>query len=164
MSGTLASRAPRIPELYERQPRCRICRDVNRVGYVDAQLARGISATSISKMMEEMNLPTSTQMILSHQKHYVPPAAPATVTNKEDLAVLIRDRTLQAVKQGKLEPTIAHGLQAQKILDDRVNKTSDRDFIVQMARLLSGADAPAGFLPPPELVVIEGHAEEVIEE
>jgi len=151
--------APRLPELYPARKRCRICNDVSRQAFVDAQLAKGLSAPTVSKLCAEINLPTTPQVIISHRKHYV---APITVSaGKEDLARLIRDRVVQGVKSGALEPTVSHGLEAQRLLDAREAKTTDKEMLVTLGRLLSGAMPPAGFLPPPSLVVIDGTAEEV---
>lgn len=157
------TRAPKVPDLYQRQPRCAICKNVALLPWVDSQLAKAMSAPYISKTATEtMNMPVSIQIVRSHAKHYVP-AIPAQASTPEDLAILVRDRTVQALKTGTLEPTISHGLQAQQILDRRAEKTNDRETMLNMARLLSGAGA-AGFLAPPEMVVIEGESERISEE
>jgi hypothetical protein len=161
------TRAPTIPETIPKPRRCTICRDLDRLAYVDAQLAKGMSATYIARVLtERMTMPTSPEVILSHAKHYVAPV-PVQATKAEDLAILVRDRTVEAMKEGRLEPTIQHGLQAQALLDKRAEKTSDRELAITMARLLSGAGAPVAFLPPPQLVIgpdIEGEARDLDED
>lgn len=63
-----------------------------------------------------------------------------------DLAALVRDNVISRVAEGELEPTIAEGLRAQEMLDRRVEKQGDRDMMLQLAGLLSGATPPVALL------------------
>lgn len=63
-----------------------------------------------------------------------------------DLAALVRDNVYARVEEGVLEPTLAEGLRAQEMLDRRADKQGDRDMMLQLAGLLSGATAPVALL------------------
>jgi hypothetical protein len=65
-----------------------------------------------------------------------------------DLAVLVRDKTLESVLSGRLEPTLQHGLMAQAMLDKRVERAADRQLAVTLAGMLAGAVAPARIIIP----------------
>lgn len=75
-----------------------------------------------------------------------------------DIAALVRDTVIERVETGELVPTIAEGLRAQEILDRRAEKGEDRNLILQVAQLLSGA-APVALLGDGN--VIEGEYTEV---
>lgn len=158
---------PKIPESIPQARRCSICRDLRRLPYVDASLAKGLSAVFIADTLTNtMQLKTSPETVNNHKKHYVAPP-PEEARKPEDLAILVRDRTVAAIKEGRLEPSVAHGLQAQALLDKRAEKATDRDVAMALSRLLAGAGS--GFAPPPRLIVssvdddmvIEGEAFEV---
>jgi hypothetical protein len=148
--------APKIPELYRLNARCRICKNPEVLAYVDAQLTRGMTATFIALFLtDKMSTPTTPNIVLSHKKHFIAPL-PEQAAKKEDLAILVRDRTVEAIREGRLEPTISHGLQAQALIDRRTEKTNDQNLMLAMARALSGG--PAGYLEPPDDLIIEGEA------
>ena len=152
-------RVPKIAEIIPAPRRCAICNDKRKTAYVDAQLAKGLSASFIAATLtNDMNLKTGATAVNSHRKHYVP--IPKAAKKPMDLAILIRDRTVELVEQGGLEPTIRDGLAAVAILDKRAEKTQDRDVVLMMARLLSGAQV-SGFLGPPSELIIDGEAVEV---
>lgn len=74
-----------------------------------------------------------------------------------DFATLVQKRAAAMLAEGNLKVTASHGLQAQSLLDRRVEKAADRDLALNMARLLSGSVIMA----PQE--VIEGRAIEVFD-
>jgi membrane peptidoglycan carboxypeptidase len=74
-----------------------------------------------------------------------------------DFAQAIRAEANRLLAEGKLHVTAQHGLQAQALLDRRVEKAADRKLLVQVAGLLSGTVSLAG--PPDDL--IEGEWSEV---
>lgn len=63
-----------------------------------------------------------------------------------DLAALVRDNVFARVEEGTLEPTLSEGLRAQEMLDRRTEKAGDRDLMIQLAGLLSGATQPVALL------------------
>lgn len=63
-----------------------------------------------------------------------------------DLAALVRDNVFARVEEGDLQPTLAEGLRAQEMLDRRSEKGADRDLMIQLAGLLSGASMPVALL------------------
>jgi len=63
-----------------------------------------------------------------------------------DLAALVRDNVYARVEEGVLEPSLAEGLRAQEMLDRRADKQGDRDMMLTLAGLLSGATTPVALL------------------
>jgi hypothetical protein len=72
-----------------------------------------------------------------------------------DFATLVQRRAAQMLNDGQLRVTASHGIQAQALLDRRVEKAADRDLALNMARLLSGSIA----MPP--MTVIDSRAVDV---
>ncbi len=79
-----------------------------------------------------------------------------------DLAQLVRDNVFARVEEGELEPSLAEGLRAQEMLDRRADKQGDRDMMLTLAGLLSGATPPVALLN--DGLTIEGEFREVAEE
>jgi hypothetical protein len=79
-----------------------------------------------------------------------------------DLASLVRDSVYARVEAGVLEPTIAEGLRAQEALDRRMERGADREMLVTLAGLLSGAAQPVALLADGN--TIEGDFREVDDE
>lgn len=63
-----------------------------------------------------------------------------------DLAALVRDNVFARVEEGLLEPSLTEGLRAQEMLDRRAEKGADRDMMIALAGLLSGASTPVALL------------------
>ena len=74
-----------------------------------------------------------------------------------DLAKAVRDKAKERLDNGELKPNMRDGLQAQALLDRREEKQKDRNFMLSLARLTSGATHEV-----PAAIVIEGEAEEVV--
>jgi DNA-binding XRE family transcriptional regulator len=117
--------------------------------------AKGLSAVFISHELTNMGKPISPEALLAHKKHYLPPINVAAKSEK-DLAILVRDRTIEAIEEGRLEPNIRDGLTAQGLLDRRIEKVDDRNTALALARLLSGRTDASMLLAPDNVVVIEG--------
>ena len=79
----------------------------------------------------------------------------ATTPAEIDFASLVQKRAVQLLKTGDLRVTTTHGLQAQALLDRRLEKQADRDLALNMARLLSGA------IQMTPITVIESRALEI---
>lgn len=82
----------------------------------------------------------------------------ATTVVERDFAVAIQKQALAELAKGTLRVTTKDGLLAQQLLDKRAEKAKDREFIMNLARLVSGAGAP-----PPD-TVIEGEFNELVDE
>ena len=67
-------------------------------------------------------------------------------TEDKDLAAIVRDKTLTAVRAGKLKPTLQHGLMAQAMLDKRAERAADRQLAIRLAAMLAGGQPPAGII------------------
>jgi len=63
-----------------------------------------------------------------------------------DLAALVRDNVFARVEEGTLEPSLSEGLRAQEMLDRRDERKGDRDMMLTLAGLLSGASVPVALL------------------
>ena len=65
-----------------------------------------------------------------------------------DLAELVRDKAIEGVVQGRLEVDVKAGLAAQVILDRPAERAEQRDFMLNLAQLLSGGghSAPADLI------------------
>jgi hypothetical protein len=73
-----------------------------------------------------------------------------------DFAAMVQQRAVALMAQGQLKVTTKDGLQAQALLDRRLEKQADRELSLNMARLLSGSIA---MVPT---TVIEGRSVEVL--
>lgn len=71
----------------------------------------------------------------------------------KDLATVVRDKTLTAVREGRLKPTLQHGLMAQSMLDKRAERAADRQLAIKLAAMLAGG------LPPPSVIKVVGPQE-----
>jgi hypothetical protein len=80
--------------------------------------------------------------------------APAPVYEKAgsgtttDIAELVAKRAADGIADGTLRVTTAHGLQAQAMIDRRLDKRRDRELAISLARMLGG-----GMAVPERLVV-----------
>lgn len=85
-------------------------------------------------------------------------------SHPDDLAVMVRKRAAERLREGDIEPSLRDGLKAQELLDRRAEKSKDRELGITIARLLAGVQAPRDVLPDVRTVgveVIEGEAVEV---
>jgi len=90
---------------------------------------------------------------------------PKDISEGADFAQTVTNLTMKAMRDGKAEPTIRDGLQAQALLDKRAEKAEDRRFMLNLARALAGGGlgTPELLLPEPMKdvsPVIEGEYEE----
>jgi hypothetical protein len=79
-----------------------------------------------------------------------------------DLAQLVRDNVFARVEEGTLEPSLSEGLRAQEMLDRRNEKGADRDLMLHLAGLLSGATTPLALLS--DGTTVEGEFTEIANE
>jgi glycine/D-amino acid oxidase-like deaminating enzyme len=144
---------------------CQTCADITRKSVTDAMLAKGLSGVFIAHELTKLGLKTTDNMVNSHRKHYLPPVDQDAAKREKDLAILVRDRTYDAIVAGRLEPNVRDGITAQGLLDRREEKVDDRNTALALARLLSGRGDPnIELLAPDHVVVIDGVYQEVEEE
>lgn len=158
------------------EPRCMVCRNKTFKPIIDHALSDGVSAAQIVRDVGAGGFAISAETINRHREHYMPPVEKIVVKDGmqqimkprgTDLAIKVRDMTLDAIEQGRLNiedsnwKNVGPGLSAQKILDTREQKMDSRKTKIALAILLSGGP------PPPELIesgeVIEGEAVEVVD-
>lgn len=134
--------------------RCPVCKPQNRA-QVHTLLASGMSATAIETQLRAAGRPIKQETINRHLRAclggVVPEFDEATMqavadSSKTamdgaamDFAVLVQRKATALLASGDLRVTATHGLQAQALLDRRLEKQADRDLTLNMARLLSGA-------------------------
>lgn len=120
------------------------------------KLGRGIKRETLGKHFR-VCLGGVTPEVLSQQ---IADATKGAVTQAEmDFAILVQQRATELLREGALRVTASHGLAAQALLDRRAEKAADRDLMLNMARLLSGAISMAPMeviearnVTPPELL------------
>jgi hypothetical protein len=143
-------------------PKCKICKDPVFRKAVDAKLVAGLAILAIGRQMRDAGYPTTSQpMIWRHQQHAKPflqKAREDSTRKSKDLAIVVRDKVLEAVEDGSLSVTdrnwknVTPGLQAQNLLDKREARVDDRKTADLLARLLYGA--PGVIVMPPERLLI----------
>lgn len=128
-------------------------------------LGEGIGGYTIERVMRERGHPVKRETIAKHvneclggdPKHaavihdIAQKAERGEITRKQaetDFAVAVQKKALDALEEGHLRVTTKDGLVAQQLLDKRAEKERDRAFVIDLARLLSGAGAP----PPDEYI------------
>jgi SRSO17 transposase len=124
---------------------------------VDAFLAAGRKANAIEQEMRKIGVPTKQETILKHLRVCLNNQRPdgriltdAVVgRSKYDFATSVRDEAQRLLDAGQLKIRSSDGLWAQSLLDKREEKKADRDFLTNLALLLTGTPAP------PEIIVGE---------
>jgi len=152
------SKAPRPPGVRGVQPkRCKVCARPAVGGLVDKAIEQGESDNTIFALLLRAGLtrtdgPFPPGVIAWHRmggewceagkKNIEGTAAAREVVVVPDLATLVRDKAVKMVQQGKLKPTLQHGLMAQALLDKRVERAADRQLALTVAGMLAGTPAP----------------------
>lgn len=147
--------------------RCTIC-EGHKAEPINAFLQAGRAPYWIEGKMRELGAPTKAETIKKHLTICLSgdPARASllgeTAGNGKpppnlnaDFAQAIREEANKRLAAGDLRVTAAHGLQAQALIDRRIEKQADRALMVQLAALLTG-----GSMNPPE-DLIEGEWREV---
>jgi hypothetical protein len=118
------------------RPRCSL-HEGARADFVNDLLARGWSATNIASAATKAGLHIRVETITAHRRVCFGRETTAEAEmSKADLAILVRDRV--AKELGALPVTVKDGLMAQQLIDRREEQRRDRQFMVNLARLLSG--------------------------
>lgn len=141
---------PQLP-----RPKCKVCDNKARRPIIDAALEQGVSAAFIAREQIKTGWSITPATISRHKQHYQ-----ADVRGKafrpKDLAVLVRDKTIEAIEEGRLtidDPlwkNVNPGLRAQQILDARARSADLNKLAFTLSVLIAGG-SPSGYLAPPEL-------------
>ena len=145
---------------------CLVCANLTLRDMVNARFAEGASVSGVSREVHEAGYRVSYMSVRVHREHTNTPQMSMALAKQEgakpkDLAVVVRDRTLEAVENGELVPTdtnwrnVTPGLQAQSLLDRREQKVDDRKTALLLAQLLYGGGAVVAG-PPERLLLGDG--------
>lgn len=132
---------------------------------ITAMIADGQGYATIERAMREKGHPIKRETVKAHVElclgndashaktiqKIVAAAERGEITRKQaetDFAVAVQKQALHELGEGHLRVTTKDGLVAQQLLDKRAEKERDRAFVMDLARLISGAGAP----PPPEII------------
>lgn len=145
--------------------RCSICQNKVRKPIIDAALDKGLSNAIIARDMTETGWPLGPLIVARHRRHYfaTTPArvvdgivVPARIREK-DLAIIVRDRTLEAIEDGRLDiesdnwSNVGPGLRAQGQIESRTTNKNDRKALLAIGIMLLGGGRPV----PEEALGIE---------
>ena len=158
--------------------RCQVCVNLPLKDFINARFGEGVAVQPTWKQAREAGYKLTYAAVRIHREHTNTPQMQMALSKAEgvkprDLAVVVRDRTLEAVESGELQITdsnwrnITPGLQAQSLLDKREQKVDDRKTALLLAEILYGG--ATGLATPPERLLIsdgediEGEFVEVLE-
>lgn len=122
---------------------CRICSEPELRATID-----GLLADERSFLFIERQTGIGRRPIANHARRCAERPMKAT-----DFATAVRNEAAKLLAEGKLHVRTTDGLAAQGLLDRRAEKAADRQLLVEMARLLSGAGKLGTVRPPDQLLV-----------
>lgn len=135
---------------------CSICSDPEKKAWVEAQHALGFSSNAMEPRSREWGRPMKQETIMRHLRHLNGSSLATTdpLVNidraadqpKADVATLVQAEVVRKLEDGTARVTVQHGLQAQQLIDRRLERQKDRELAVTLARLLHSPS------PPPRLV------------
>ncbi len=154
---------------------CKIDRD-EKASVINALLASGVPMVQIERQMKAEGYVIKRETIKRHMERcvlgtpgagapkpaLVRPAAPngRPRATSQDIAILVQRRVAERLNDPDtlMRVDVKDGLAAQALLDKRAEKEKDRAFVLNLARLLSGAgqDTP--------LEIVDGEYVEVSDE
>lgn len=150
---------------------CVICKNASAKRACNDMLRQGITGKGIAETMTFGGFPVTAPTVLSHKKHAaVETQVPATLTNKRDLAHVVRDRVQTMVEEEEIDfldknhmAAVNAGLKAESEINKQVNKAENRKL--DLVALLSGASRGRLGVPAALLIddgnTIEGEFEPV---
>jgi hypothetical protein len=122
------------------------------VEIIDLMVSNGGASTRIERHLRSLGTPIKAETITRHKRvclginDLVPRPARAVAAQvgsvkqvETDFATAVQKEALKLLEEGGMKITAKDGLGAQKLLDDREAKQKDREFVMNLARLLSGA-------------------------
>lgn len=150
--------------------RCQVCKSP-LCPEVNSRLVRGDSTEDIAAWTARLgvSLTLHPRALRRHREKHLPEARPTVPVEARttgdlkggDLARLTRDLVYAKAEAGILDPTLSEGLRAQEMIDRREAKTQDRDMMLALAGLLSGATVPVALAyPVPQFAIEDPYAEE----
>lgn len=153
--------------------RCKICANKVRKPGIDAALTAGLTAAQIARDADATGWPLDASTVVRHREHYITdPKAAHPGIHGRDLLAVVRDMTLEAIDEGRLDiedknwKNVGPGITAQKGMDQREFKKDDRKTALAMGILLAGGNS--GFTAPVQLLgdgmTVEGEYEELPED
>ena len=149
---------------FGRRRSCVLCR--GPLGpRVNAMLAAGLSGNAIEAEMRRSGTPVKQETVRRHKREcmaddpasfvelevlaqHVETGAVGTASIRRDVARIVQLRAIRQLQRGAIAVSTRDGLAAQAMLDRRAERAKDRQFLLNLARLLSGA----GGGPPADLV------------
>lgn len=139
---------------------CRVCRGPKNQEIND-MLARGESFREIEREMRAAGWPIKSESVSKHFDRClsrdirnivsVPAVAAAeerllaglTPEQREDFAVLVERKAIEELQAGRLRVSTKDGIAARALLDRREDRADSRTFMLNLARVLTGAGSPA---------------------
>lgn len=87
-----------------------------------------------------------------------------STTDRLDFAAFVQQRAAERLSAGELEVTVRDGLTATAIIDKRDEKAKDREFVLNLARLISGAGqgAPVTIIDSGDYEVLDDGEEDAL--
>jgi len=135
------------------RPRCPVCLSENRAAY-HAMRASGAHFVAIEETSRKLGRPIKRETISAHfqvcmkgkdllgdldTKSMSEQVERLQQGGQTDFAIAVQQKATELLNAGALKVNASHGLAAQALLDRRAEKQADRDLMLNMARLLSGA-------------------------
>jgi hypothetical protein len=123
-------------------PQCGICKPpAERRTVIESMLAAGRSANFIEGEMKRLGQPTKAETVTRHLRLCLKgnPVNSSLVIGSPDFAAAVQARAQEMMDNGELKVRTQDGLAAQALLDRRAEKAADRDLMLNLARLMSGA-------------------------
>lgn len=131
---------------------CSICNGRSREE-INALLATGTSLLEIQRQTG-----VGRETVRKHRDDHV---AKQVIAPDGDFATMVQKRAVQALGNNQIKVTTKDGLAAQALLDRRAEKEQDREFMLNLAQLLSGGGRGAPAALTAGEVVVEGEFAEV---
>ena len=100
-------------------------------------ILQGLSAYKIEEKVRAAGYPVKARTILRHQRN-CGSKKQITLLHGTDVAEMVRDKVANELAQGKLRVNVKDGLTAQALIDRREEKRASREFMLNLAQLLSG--------------------------
>ena len=147
---------------------CKICDDKVACRAIDDELERGMTYSSISRLMTLRGFSVGPATVSSHSGHRAPSAHPDAVKQKRDFAIMVRDKAADLLEEGRLDlvnkdrvPGINAGLKAQATIDRREQNKQRGAASEVLTALLAALRGEAPVLQIEDGMTIEGEAVEV---
>ena len=126
---------------------------------INRRLKTNATFEDISRWLDSLGTPITRQALARHMKTHLITAPERKTGRKppsEDFLTAVRDIAHEKMEEGTLQVTLRDGLQAQKQLDDRLQRSADHDLMARIALALTGGYQPRELrVLDPEIEAIE---------